>query len=112
MHRAKGDRLVRTSVLLPVCNNVDHDNIIVSIVAKYEYEEVTPAATLHWASATVMIDKMLCLLGTFHAFCVFQNQLFSKNSFKNTIRVSNSLDPDQARRSVGPDLVPNCSRRG
>ena len=25
----------------------------------------------------------------------------------NTIRVSNSLDPDQARRFVGPDLVSN-----
>ena len=33
-----------------------------------------------------------------------------------TIRVSNSLDPDQARRFVGPDLVgpdldPNCLQR-
>ena len=26
----------------------------------------------------------------------------------NTIRVSNSLDPDQARRFVGPDLGPKC----
>ena len=29
----------------------------------------------------------------------------------NTIRVSNSLDPDQARRSVGPDLGTNCLQR-
>ena len=28
--------------------------------------------------------------------------------FRNCIRLSNSLDPDQARRSVGPDLGPNC----
>ena len=35
----------------------------------------------------------------------FQNQRFRKISFRNTIRVSNSLDPDQARRFVGPDLV-------
>ena len=41
----------------------------------------------------------------------FQNELFSKNSFKNTIRVSKSLDPDQARYSVGPDLGPNCLQR-
>ena len=27
---------------------------------------------------------------------------------RNIIRVSNSLDPDQDRRSVGPDLAPNC----
>ena len=28
--------------------------------------------------------------------------------FSETIRVSNSLDPDQARHFVGPDLGPNC----
>ena len=31
--------------------------------------------------------------------------------FINTIRVSNSLDPDQARHFVGPDLGPNCLQR-
>ena len=31
---------------------------------------------------------------------------FFENSFRNNIRVSNSLDPDQARRFVGPDLGP------
>ena len=36
---------------------------------------------------------------------------FMKNSFRNTIRVSNSLDPDQARHIVGPDLGPNCLQR-
>ena len=35
----------------------------------------------------------------------------SKNCFKNTIRVSNSLDPDQARLFNGPDLGPNCLER-
>ena len=42
----------------------------------------------------------LCLLGSFHAFLLSadfsQNPLFIKNTFENTIRVSNSLDPDQA----------------
>ena len=28
--------------------------------------------------------------------------------FFNTIRVSNNLDPDQARRLARPDLGPNC----
>ena len=37
----------------------------------------------------------------------FSKLTFSKNYFRNTIRVSNSLDPDQARRYVGPDLGPN-----
>ena len=31
---------------------------------------------------------------------------FQRNSFRNTTTVSNSLDPDQARPSVGPDLGP------
>ena len=34
-----------------------------------------------------------------------------KNSFRNTITVSNSLDPDQARHFVVPDLSPNCLQR-
>ena len=36
---------------------------------------------------------------------------FSKNSYRNTIRVSNSLSPDQAQHFVGPDLDPNCLQR-
>ena len=35
----------------------------------------------------------------------------SKNYFNNIIRVSNSLDPDQARHLVGPDLGSNCLQR-
>ena len=52
--------------------------------------------------------------GIIYVFVVcyfFQNQLFSKNSFRDTIRASNSLDPDQARPFVGPDLGPNCLKR-
>ena len=36
---------------------------------------------------------------------------FSKKSFRNTIRVSSCLDPDQAQHFVGPDLGPNCLQR-
>ena len=43
----------------------------------------------------------------FHAFLcsadIFQNSLF-----QIIISVSNSLDPDQAQCSSGPDLGPNC----
>ena len=53
-----------------------------------------------------------CMLGNFSFFCcrllTFYKLTFSKNSFRNTIRVSNRLDPDQDRHSVGPDLGPNC----
>ena len=34
-----------------------------------------------------------------------------KNSFKKTIRMSNSFDPDLVRHIVGPDLGPNCLQR-
>ena len=48
---------------------------------------------------------------TYHVFLssadFFQNKFFSKNSFRDTIRVSNGLDPDQEGHSVGPDLGPN-----
>ena len=47
----------------------------------------------------------------FHASCrllKFSKLTFSKNSFRNTIRVSNGLESDQDSHSVGPDLGPNC----
>ena len=33
------------------------------------------------------------------------------NNFRNTIRLVNGFDPDQARCYVGPDLGPNCLQR-
>ena len=57
----------------------------------------------------------LCMLGNFSCFFVvcryFSTLLFSKYSFRNNIRVSNSLDSDQARHFVGPDLDPNYLQR-
>ena len=44
-------------------------------------------------------------------FCrvlIFFKIIFFENSFGITIRVSNSLDPDQARRFVGPGLGLIC----
>ena len=41
----------------------------------------------------------------------FQHYLFSKYPFRNNVRVSNSLDPDKAQHSVGPDLGTNCLQR-
>ena len=41
----------------------------------------------------------------------FQKITFSKNSFRNTIRVSNGMDTGQDRHSVGSDLGPNCLQR-
>ena len=39
---------------------------------------------------------------------LFSKSFFPKSSLRNTIIVSNSLDPDHARHFIGPDLVPNC----
>ena len=51
----------------------------------------------------------------FHVLVVicflFLKLSFSKISFWNIISVSNILDPDQDRHSVGPDLGPNCLQR-
>ena len=46
------------------------------------------------------------MLGMFNDFC-----RFLINSFSNATREPNSLDPDQARQNVGPDLYPNCLQR-
>ena len=48
-----------------------------------------------FSSSTITIDEFCCHLTT-----LFKNT-FSKNSFRNTIRVSNPLDPE----NVGPDLL-------
>ena len=62
------------------------------------------------------VSFTLCLLGNFTCFFFssadfFSKSTFSKNSFRNTIIVSNRLDPDQARHFVGSDLIPNCLQK-
>ena len=50
----------------------------------------------------------------FHIFSrllIFSKSSFSKTSYRSTIKVSNSVDPDQARHFVGSDLGPNCLQR-
>ena len=56
-----------------------------------------------------------------HPLILYLNKLFTINLFqcpslRNTIRVSNNLDPDQDQLSVVPDLgflilAPNCLQR-
>ena len=49
---------------------------------------------------------------TFLSSADFYSKLhFSKISFMTTRVLTNSLDPDQARRYVRPDLGKNCLRR-
>ena len=48
----------------------------------------------------------LCVFSNFACFVVvFRLFTFSKNSYRNTIRVTYSLDPDEAERFVCSDLV-------
>ena len=51
------------------------------------------------------------MLGNFYCTDFFSKLTFSNESFWNTTRVSNGLDPDQDRPYVGPDLDPNCLQR-
>ena len=57
----------------------------------------------------------LCLLDYLSCFCrlliFLPKSFFQKKSFRNIIRVSNSLGPGQARHFVGPDLGPNFLQR-
>ena len=47
----------------------------------------------------------------YFASASFSKSVFSKNSFRNTISVLKSLDPNQAPYFVGLDLGPNCLQR-
>ena len=57
----------------------------------------------------------LCMLGNWHVFLssadFFSKSTFLKNSSRNIIRVSNSLDPDQALYFVRPGQGPNSLQR-
>ena len=59
-----------------------------------------------WGVVVLLLLLFLLLL-----FFSFFFSITSKDSFRNTTRVSNSLDPGQARRFVGLDLGPNCLQR-
>ena len=57
----------------------------------------TKSPTINLRFTIQLLELTLCILFSKYFF-------FRKISFRNTIRVSNSLDPFQA----GPDLGPNC----
>ena len=63
----------------------------------------------------ISIYLTLYLLIILHALLssaeFFSKSTFSNNSFRNTIRMPNLLDPDQARHYVRPDLGPKCLQR-
>ena len=56
-----------------------------------------------------MLDIFSCICQCSWLF--FKINFLKKKSFRNTIRVSNGLDPDQVRHNVGRNLGPNCLQR-
>ena len=62
-------------------------------------------STQHYPACKELTNTCFCLL------LIFSKIHFLKKIFNKTIRDPNSLDPDQARRFVGPDLGPNCLQR-
>ena len=82
-------------------------------IVKHNLLRVLQKENLSNWSMSLQVIMARCMLGNFACFSrllIFQNQLFLKKSFRNTFSVLNSLDPDQARRFVGPDLDLNCLR--
>ena len=69
-------------------------------------------AFLNFIHQTKAATNVTALFKANFVVCLyFQNILFQKKYFRKTIRVSNSLDPDQARHCIGPDLAPNRLQR-
>ena len=65
-----------------------------------------------WSSLQENINSACWVI--FHDFFCRLSTFFKidwKNDFRNFFRVSNSLDPDQTRHLVGPNLGPNCLER-
>ena len=59
---------------------------------------------LHCAPNHMLVHKVCCALCPLE---YFSKSTLKKKIFRNIIRVSNSLDPDQARCFVMPNLSPN-----
>ena len=65
---------------------------------------------LHLHPTDSLPTGKICMLFC-HRLIFFKINFFLKNSFKNTLRVSNGLDPDQDRHFVGPDLDLNVLQK-
>ena len=82
--------------------SIDHITVIILHIILFV---VTAFVRINYVYLTI------CPLFNFPTLLSSAESIFSKNYFRNTIRVSDSLDQDQAGRSVGPDLGPNCLQK-
>ena len=133
-HFRQGGGVQMSGISTPPSENpfqqpVYYENKIEKINERGQSAHAWPAVSLDqkWslsfaASGTLLaflpiLSLTFCMLGNISCFCqvvvcwFYSKLTFSKNSFRNTIRMSNGLDPDRDRRSVGPDLGPNCLQR-
>ena len=85
-----------------VSNNLDPDQ-----ARRFVGPDLSPNFLQRLSTDVISIEKINFLLSA----DFFSKSTFYKNSFMNTIRMSNRLDPDQTRHFVGPDLDPNCLQR-
>ena len=102
------DSILRHRCIVTSARGFNHSHCSWSLIGQFG---VTYPLTCKWITKTVK-SLFECWV-IFHDFCrlpIFSKSSLSENSFRNTctIRVSNSLNPDQARHFVGPDLDPNC----
>ena len=68
-----------------------------------------------WFKNYTFVKKCILISFSIFKYCFFYsftlNYCAIFNSLDATIKVSNSLDPDQAQHHVGPDVGPNCLQR-
>ena len=96
-------------------NKVILDCIMPSI--PFKNVKKTPKNFFFFSQKTDMVLGKMWLLsignfplekGRNYLLLIFIKINFIKNAYRNTNRVSNSLDPDQAQYFVGPDLGSKC----
>ena len=63
--------------------------------------------TLFRQTVYLILIQINYLHAVFYAF-LWSADIFQNSLFQIILSVSNSLDPDQAQCSSGPDLGPNC----
>ena len=88
---------------------------LLRLFTKIKFMRKFPIYSIWFILISVFTQRIFAYWVILHAFWssadFFSKSTFSKNSYRNTISVSNSLDPDQAWHFVRPDLGPNCLQR-
>ena len=103
-------KLVRDAIAAGIFNDLGSgSNIDLCVITKDKVEFLRPYDEANLKGERYVFNPF-APWEIFHAFLssadFFQNKIMN-NSFRNTIWVSNRLDPDQAGRFVSPDLGPN-----